>query len=99
MNAWHRGTTVVKTPQGQRTITHLQSLRLPTQRYYFDRKLSNEEVAGVITGREKASRMKGYVGEIHPTESLTPGWGAAKKAMITARLYHPSPEAEWQTKT
>jgi hypothetical protein len=53
---------VVQTAGGQRTITHLQSLKLPAQHYYFDRKLSDEDVAGVITGREKAPRMKGYVG-------------------------------------
>ncbi len=52
-------------------------------------------MAGVVTGREKAARMKGYVGEVHAMENLIPSWGATKKAMITTRLYHPSAEARW----
>jgi hypothetical protein len=96
--AWHRGTTVVKTPQGERTITHLQSLKLPGQHFYFDRKLSDEEVAGLVTGQAKAHQLAGYAGEVHPAESLTPLWGATKKALITNRLYWPTPEAAWSTR-
>jgi hypothetical protein len=96
---WHRGTSVVKTSQGERTLTHLQSLKLPGQHFYFDRRLSDEEVAGVVTGREKAPQMPGYVGEIHALESLAPLWGATKKAMITNRLYWPTPKAEWSRMT
>ncbi len=92
---WHRGTSVIKTNEGVRTITHVQSLKLPGHHYYFDRKLSDKAVAGVVTGRNKAQQMKGYVGEVHSMESLVPTWGAAKKAMITTRLYHPSPQAKW----
>ncbi len=94
--AWHRGTATVKTAAGQRTITHLQSLKLPAQRFYFDRKLSDQEVAGIVSGQEKAQRMKGYAAEISSMESLAPGWAATKKAMIITRLYHPPSKPEWQ---
>lgn len=93
--AWHRGTSVVQTPGGQRTLTHLQSLKLPAQHFYFDRKLSDGEVAGIVSGQAKANRLPGYVGEVHPMENLVPSWGATKKAMITTQLYHPSTEAGW----
>lgn len=93
--AWHRGTSVVQTPGGQRTITHVQSLKLPAQHYYFDQKLSDGEVAGLVTGQTKANRLPGYVGEVHAMENLVPSWGATKKAMITTRLYHPPTEASW----
>ena len=93
--AWHRGTSVVETPNGQRTITHLQSLKLPAQHYYFDRKMSDGEVAGIVSGQTKANRLPGYVGEVHPMENLVPSWGTTKKAMITTRLYHPPAEAGW----
>ena len=93
--AWHRGTSVVQTADGQRTITHLQSLKLPAQHYYFDRKLSDGQVAGLVSGQEKATRLPGYVGEVHPVENLVPSWGATKKAMITTRLYHPPAESGW----
>jgi hypothetical protein len=93
--AWHRGTSVVQTAGQQRTITHLQSLKLPGQHYYFDRKLSDGEVAGIVSGQTKANRLPGYAGEVHPMENLVPSWGATKKAMIVTRLYHPSSEASW----
>lgn len=93
--AWHRGTSVVQTPGGQRTITHLQSLKLPAHHYYFDRKLSDGEVAGIVSGQAKANRLPGYVGEVHAMENLAPSWGATKKAMITTRLYYPPAEAGW----
>jgi len=93
--AWHRGTSVVQTAGGQRTLTHLQSLKLPAQHFYFDRKLSDGEVAGLVSGQTKANRLSGYVGEVHSMENLVPSWGATKKAMITTRLYHPPAEAGW----
>ncbi len=94
--AWHRGTATVKTPTGQRTLTQVQSLKLPAQRFYFDRKLSDQEVAGIVSGQEKVHRMKGYAGEISSMESLAPGWAATKKAMIVTRLYHPPSQPAWQ---
>jgi hypothetical protein len=90
-NSWHRGTSVVKTPQGRRTITHLQSLKVPPQHLYFERALSDREVAGIVSGVDKPQHLKGYVGEIHEFEGLTPVWGSLKRGMITARLYHPPP--------
>jgi hypothetical protein len=95
---WHRGTSVIKTPQGERTITHVQSLSLPAQHYYFDRRLSDEGTAGIVSGQEKAHRLPGYVGEVHRLENLMPSWGASKKAMITTRLYHPPTPAQWAAK-
>jgi len=92
---WHRGTSVVKTPQGRRTLTHLQSLTLPATAYYFDRSLSDAEVAGLVTGQAKPQQMAGYVGEISKMENLAPAWAMAKRALITNRLYWPSPQAEW----
>jgi hypothetical protein len=98
ITTWHRGTSVVKTPQGERTISHLQSLKLPGQHFYFNRRLSDEEVAGLVSEREKAHKLPGYAGEVHPMEALLPTWGATKKAMIINRLYWPSPEATWARK-
>jgi hypothetical protein len=95
MTTWHRGTSVVKTSRGERTITHLQSLKWPAHHYYFDRNLSDQEVAGLVSGRAKPQQLPGYAGEVHPTESLTPLWGVTKKALITNRLYWPTPQAEW----
>jgi hypothetical protein len=93
--SWHRGASVVQTSGGSRTITHLQSLKLPAQHFYFDRKLSDGEVAGLVSGQAKAHRLPGYVGEVHPMENLVPSWGATKKALITTRLYHPPAEKGW----
>lgn len=94
--AWHRGSVTVKTPGGQRTITHLQSLNVPPQHFYFDRTLSRQEVAGIVSGQERAYRMQGYAGEISSMESLAPGWAATKKAMIITRLYHPASKPAWK---
>lgn len=96
--SWHRGTSIINTPQGRRTITHVQSLSLPAQHYYFDRRLSAEETAGMVSGRMPANRLPGYVGEVHRLENLLPSWGAAKKALITTRLYHPPSPAQWGPK-
>ena len=49
--SWHRGTTVVKTGRGERTVTHLQRLSLPAVHYYFNRRLSDQEVVGIVSGR------------------------------------------------
>ena len=40
---WHRGTSVADTPDGQRTITHLQSLSIPATHYYFNRPIGDEQ--------------------------------------------------------
>jgi len=97
---WHRGTTVIKNPQGQeRTLTHLQSLRFPAAHYYFDRPLSDQQVAGIVSGQKgfRPHRLPGYVGEVHPTEALAPGWALTKQALIKTRLYWPDEPAGWRT--
>jgi hypothetical protein len=38
---WHRGTMMVKTAKGQRSITHLQSLNIPQTHYYFNQAISD----------------------------------------------------------
>lgn len=92
---WHRGTTVVKTPQGRRTITHVRFLGLPTTSYYFDRTLSEAEVAGLVSGQARPQRMAGYAGSIGAVETLAPGWAQTKRAMILTRLHWPTARPGW----
>ena len=84
---WHRGTTVVKTGQGQRTITHLQSLSLPNSHYYFSQPLSNEDAVGIASGRTDPGTIPGFVGQISSTEALCPIWTDTKQALIKTQLY------------
>lgn len=92
--SWHRGTTVVKTSQGEQTITHLSSLDLPASSYYFNRRLADEEVAGLVSGQVQAHRLAGYVGGINPAENLAPAWSQTKRALILTRLHWPTPEKD-----
>jgi hypothetical protein len=87
---WHRGTSVVQTPRGERTITHLQSLNVPAAHYYFDRPITDEQAVGIASGQKgfEARTIPGYVGRLSRAESLCPAWAESKKAMITARLYY-----------
>jgi hypothetical protein len=97
--AWHRGTTVVKMPQGEGTLTHLRTLNLPSSSYYFDRILSDAEVADIVTGQGKPHQMTGYVGQISAMENLAPGWAQTKRAMILTRLHWPSGnQSKWALK-
>jgi len=88
--SWHRGTVTFRTPDGKkRTLTHLQSLNLPAQHYYFNRPLSDKETAGLLTRQPgfRPEGMNGYLGQVSPTESLSPGWAEAKHGLIkTAAL-------------
>jgi hypothetical protein len=84
---WHRGTSIVSTSQGQRTITHLQSLTLPAQHYYFDRRIGDEQAVGIATRRVNPRQVPGFVGAISPGEALCPGWAGTKRAMIRSVLY------------
>jgi hypothetical protein len=84
---WHRGTSVVSTSAGQRTLTHLQSLNLPAQHYYFDSRIGDEQAVGIATGRVDPRKVPGFVGGISPGEALCPGWAGAKRAMINSVLY------------
>jgi hypothetical protein len=87
---WHRGTSVVDTPGGQRTITHLQSLSLPAEHHYFDRRIGDEQAVGIATRQAGSdpSRIPGYVGSISPTEALCPAWAGTKQAAIRTALYY-----------
>ena len=84
---WHRGTSVIDTPDGERTITHLQSLSLPADHYYFDRPLDDARAIEIAAKTVRPENIPGYVGQISKAESLTPGWAMAKRAMITSQLY------------
>jgi hypothetical protein len=93
---WHRGTTTVQTSLaqngdagGQRTITHLQKLSLPGTHYYFDRPLSEQEVAGIVTGQKgfEARHLPGFAGQISELEALQPAWAGLKKGLIQAHLF------------
>ncbi len=95
--SWHRGTVVFKTPGGTRTMTHLQSMRLPATHYYFDRALTDEEAAGIVSGQKgyQPQQMAGYVGEVSAMEGLAPAWAQSKRAMIRTRLYFPTEPQGW----
>lgn len=101
-NLWHRGTTVLKTGQGEQTVTHLRSLALPPASHYFNRSLSDAETAELVTGQAKAHKLPGYIGTIGEMEQLSPGWAQAKRAMILTRAHwpapSPSPESRWTIK-
>lgn len=97
-SVWHRGTTMVKMPEGQRTITHVQKMGLPATSHYFDRALSDDEVASLVSGQAKAHQMGGYVGTIGAMENLAPSWTQVKRSMILTRLHWPTGEktaARW----
>jgi hypothetical protein len=95
--AWHRGAVVFKTPQGERTMTHLQSMTLPATHYYFDRALTDEETAGIVSDQKgfKPQKMAGYIGEVNAMEGLAPAWAQTKHAMIRTRLYFPTQVQGW----
>ena len=92
--SWHSGSLKVEMPDGQtRTMSHLQSLSIPSRHYYFDRKLSREELAGIVTGQggrklSRAEDMSGYIGQVGPVDSLTPG-GKVKHTLLKNRVYYP----------
>ncbi len=85
---WHRGTLEVSTAQGERMITHIQSMSLPQQHYYFSRRLSDNEAVGLVTGQKgfDPKYMDGYVGQISEVESLAPTWVRLKKSLIRSQL-------------
>lgn len=84
---WHRGTTVLKMPDGERTITHLSSLAYPGHSYYFNRSLSDEQTVGLVTGKIKPGEVPGFVGQVSPTEALAPAWAETKRALILAQIH------------
>ncbi len=91
---WHRGTSIVKTPRGNRTITHLQSMALPAAHYYFDREVADQDAVGIASGQVEAAAVPGYVGRVSELEGLST-WGAAKTALLKAYLHGgPPPEVK-----
>jgi hypothetical protein len=88
--SWHVGTTVIKMPQDElRTITHLQSMALPSSHYYFDRPLKDREVAGIVLGQKgfEPKHVPGFVGQVSELESLHPGLAGLKKGLVRAQLF------------
>jgi hypothetical protein len=89
--AWHRGTSVIKTPGGTRTLTHLQSLSYPGKHYYFDRPLSAKETVGIIAqqpGHDPTS-MDGFIGQVGETETMCVPWTGVKSKLIKSRIMYP----------
>jgi hypothetical protein len=88
---WHRGISMVKTPGGNRTITHLQSLTFPAKHYYFDRPLSPKETVGIVSGQSGyyPTSMNGFIGQIGEGEQLAIPWSQAKSQLIRSRILHP----------
>lgn len=86
---WHRGTTTIALPKGggQRTVTQVQSLSYPASYYYFDRPLSHPETAALVSGQIKPEKMRGFVGQTSPVESLRPGYAALKGHYFRAKIY------------
>jgi hypothetical protein len=96
---WHRGTTVIKTTQGRRTMTHLQSMTMPATHYYFNRRLSDNETVGIITGQKgfDPKTLEGYAGQVSEVESLMPAWAQAKRSLIQAHLRWGEQSSEGKT--
>jgi len=86
--AWHAGTTVVETSAGERAITHLQRLQWPAQHYYFNRGLSDHELAGILSGHQEyePKHLPGFAGEVGEVESLLPGLARLKRGLIRNHL-------------
>ncbi len=88
--AWHLGSSQVSTGRGPQTITHLQSMGvLGLQHYYFNRRLTREEAAGVASGQLVAEGVPGYAGQVSRVESLAPAWAHAKHTWLKTRLHWP----------
>lgn len=82
--AWHAGTTVVETAAGERAITHLKRLQWPGQQLYFSRGLSDQELAGILSGHTEyePKHLPGFAGEVGEVESLLPGLARLKRGLI-----------------
>jgi hypothetical protein len=84
---WHRGTTVVKTGQGEKTMTHLRSLNIPNNHYYFNRPVSDKDAVGIAAGQTRPEKVTGFAGQVSATEGLCPGWAGTKHALIKTQLH------------
>lgn len=85
---WHRGTLTHQTGQGERTLTHLQSLSLPSSHYYFDRPLTDHETVGLVSGQKgfEPKQLPGYAGQVSEVDSLCPAWASFKHSLIQTHL-------------
>lgn len=84
---WHKGTTQFNDGQRKRTVTHLRSLSLPGDNYYFNRPVSNKSAVGIAAGQIKAERVPGYVGKITKSEAMCGAWLYAKKTAILSQIH------------
>ncbi|MEM7032536.1 MAG: hypothetical protein AAF629_23485 [Chloroflexota bacterium] len=86
---WHCGTTTADLPDGggERTVTQVRSLSYPSSHYFFNRSLTNQETAELVTGQTKANTLSGYVGEIAPTESVVPAIVSIKRHYYQSKIY------------
>lgn len=85
---WHRGTTVVKTSNGeQRTITHLQGMAYPAPHYYFNRPITDEQAVGVAMGRVRPDTIPGFVGAVSAEESGVPVVAESRHFLIRSQIY------------
>jgi hypothetical protein len=86
---WHLGVSVVQTPAGRRTISHLQSLTLPQTHYYFNRHMEKQEAVGIVSGQKgfEPGYREGYVGRIGEVDSLSPTWARLKKVLIKTHIF------------
>lgn len=81
---WHRGTVMVKTADGKRSITHLQSLNIPQMHYYFNQAISDADAVGIASGKIKPQIVPGFVGSVTPLEALCPSWAVTKQNLLKA---------------
>ncbi|MFN8459287.1 MAG: hypothetical protein U0401_32320 [Anaerolineae bacterium] len=88
-NSWHWGETTVYTSRGRQTITHLQTLALPSSHYYFNRPVAAQDMVELAGGTTKPETIQGFAGSVSKTETLCTGWAAAKQNLILARLHWP----------
>jgi hypothetical protein len=75
---------VVKTANGKRSITHLQSLNIPQTHYYFNQPISDTDAVGITSGKIKPQTVPGYAGSVTPLEALCPSWAATKQNFLKA---------------
>lgn len=88
---WHRGTVTVRLRNGrERTMTHLQSLKLPNRSYYFDRAITDEQAVRLAGGEINPRRLPGYVGQVSELESVLSSWGQARRYLIKTAIYYPA---------
>jgi hypothetical protein len=85
---WHHGTVKVRTATGSRTMTHLQSLKLPAVHYFFERALTAGQAVEIAAGTTDPRTGPGYAGQVSAAESLAPAWAQAKQSLIKAYLHH-----------